>query len=640
VRTKPQTKIKTKTSMKHTRILLLIALLGAAAVGLPSLRAATITVTELGDGFGVHTNLRQALADANDGDTIEFDPLLGGRDLPVAAVLGQLVVNKSVTIRWVPTVGYPTYLGVDAQHANRVFYINPGKTVIISGLTIKNGSAPSPYFGSGIYNDHASLTVSSCIISGNSGVHGINDGVGGGIFNDQGTLIVSDSTLSGNSSWYGGGISNNWNGGSGTATITNSILTGNSATYGGAILNIDGTMMLSNSTVSGNFGSTAISGGGGIYNGSSWGSPMLAITNSTLSGNSAPQGGAIMNERHGEMTITHSTLSGNRGGGSPGFIYNGRGGAFWNAETLTITKSTLSGNSADNQGGGIYNTNPYDTAIVKIEDTILNSGSSGENIYNDGTAAVTSLGYNLSSDNGGGVLTATGDRTNTDPRLGPLQDNGGPTFTHLPASDSPAIDGSDPALSMDQRGPGFQRVVNGRADIGAVEVQAAPSPTPTPSPTPSHVQVTVQTNPAGLAFSVDGTPYTSTQTFTWVPGSSHTIATTSPQNGATGVRYAWSSWTGGGAISHTVAPTTNKTYTANFNTQYFLTMAHGTGGSVSPASGWKNSGVAVSINAMPANGYHFTNWTGSGTGSFSGTTNPASITMSGPITETATFTHN
>jgi len=129
--------------MKHTRILLLIALLGAAAVGLPSLRGATITVTELGDGFDVHTNLRQALADANDGDTIEFDPLLGGRDLPVAAVLGQLVVNKSVTIRWVPTEGYQSYLGVDAQHANRVFYINPGKTVIISGLTIKNGSAPS-----------------------------------------------------------------------------------------------------------------------------------------------------------------------------------------------------------------------------------------------------------------------------------------------------------------------------------------------------------------------------------------------------------------------------------------------------------------------------------------------------------------
>ena len=136
--------------------------------------------------------------------------------------------------------------------------------------------------------------------------------------------------------------------------------------------------------------------------------------------------------------------------------------------------------------------------------------------------------------------------------------------------------------------------------------------------TQNNVQVTVQTNPAGLSFAVDGTPYTTAQTFSWVPGSSHTIATTSPQNGATGVRYAWSSWTGGGAISHTVAPTTNKIYTANFNTQYFLAMSHGTGGTVTPASGWKNSGAAVSISATPASGYHFSNWTGTGTGSFSG----------------------
>src|SRR6266699_1506542 len=126
--------------MKHTRIILLIALLGAAAAGLPSARGATITVTEVGDGFDVHTNLRQALADANDGDTIEFDPLIGGRNLPVAPVLGQLVVNKSVTTRWVPTYGN----SADAS------------------------------FGGGIYNDQANLTVSNCTISGNSA------GVGGG----------------------------------------------------------------------------------------------------------------------------------------------------------------------------------------------------------------------------------------------------------------------------------------------------------------------------------------------------------------------------------------------------------------------------------------------------------------------------
>jgi len=150
----------------------------------------------------------------------------------------------------------------------------------------------------------------------------------------------------------------------------------------------------------------------------------------------------------------------------------------------------------------------------------------------------------------------------------------------------------------------------------------------------------VQTSPAGRSFSVDGTPYTTAQTFSWVPGSSHTIATTSPQNGATGVRYVWTSWTGGGAISHTVAPTTNKTYTANFRTQYYLTMAHGPNGTVTPASGFKNSGAVVSIHATPTSGHSFTGWTGSGTGSYTGANNPTSITMGSPIMETANFTHN
>jgi predicted heme/steroid binding protein len=157
--------------------------------------------------------------------------------------------------------------------------------------------------------------------------------------------------------------------------------------------------------------------------------------------------------------------------------------------------------------------------------------------------------------------------------------------------------------------------------------------------TQNPVQVTVQTDPAGLSFAVDGTTYTAAQTFSWAPGSSHTIASTSPQSGDTGVRYVWSNWNWGGAISHTVAPTTNKTYTANFTTQYYLTMSHGVGGTVSPGSGWRNSGVTVSITATPSTGYSFSNWAGTGTGSYSGTTNPGSITMGGPITEAATFTH-
>src|SRR6266705_1621782 len=151
------------------------------------------------------------------------------------------------------------------------------------------------------------------------------------------------------------------------------------------------------------------------------------------------------------------------------------------------------------------------------------------------------------------------------------------------------------------------------------------------------VQVTVKTNPVGRSFTVDGTTYTATQRFSWVSGSTHTIATTTPQSGGTGVQYVWSSWSDHGAISHTVAPTANTTYTATFKTQYFLTMSPGTGGTVSPASGWKNSGTVVSISATPNSGFSFSSWTGTGTGSYSGPNNPASITMGGPITEVGNF---
>jgi len=169
---------------------------------------------------------------------------------------------------------------------------------------------------------------------------------------------------------------------------------------------------------------------------------------------------------------------------------------------------------------------------------------------------------------------------------------------------------------------------------------ATPTLIPTPTPTPAMVTVTVKTNPTGRSFSVHGTTYTAQQRFRWSSGSTHTIATTSPQSGDPGVQYVWKKWSDHGAISHTVAPTTNTTYTATFKTQYYLIMTAGTGGRVSPASGWRNSGATVSIRATPANGYSFSNWTGTGTGSYSGQNNPASITMDGPITENATFIHN
>ena len=212
--------------------------------------------------------------------------------------------------------------------------------------------------------------------------------------------------------------------------------------------------------------------GGGIFNNGA----TLTITDSTLSGNSAGSGGGIFNdERSGIATlqITNSTLSGNSAvGSSGGGIYNFGGAA-------TITNSTLSGNSGGS-GGGIFNDGSAGSATFEIGNTILKTGAAGENIFNN-SGTVTSDGYNLSSDNGGGFLTATGDQINTDPLLGPLQDNGGPTFTHALLVGSPAIDtGKDlSGTGQDQRGSvrpfDLACIPNASggdgSDIGAYEVQ-------------------------------------------------------------------------------------------------------------------------------------------------------------------------
>jgi predicted outer membrane repeat protein len=202
--------------------------------------------------------------------------------------------------------------------------------------------------------------------------------------------------------------------------------------------------------------------------------------NSTISGNSAgTSGGGIYCQGIAQYVhIMNSTISGNSAGTSGGGIYN------FSCYNAYVANSTITGNSAGS-GGGMYNNGPY--GRIQISNTIINAGASGENIFNSG-GTVPSLGYNLSSDDGGGYLNGPGDQINTDPLLGPLQDNGGPTFTHALLPGSPAIDAGDPSFTppplYDQRGLGFDRVVNGHLDIGSFEVQA-PTPSPTPTSTPS-----------------------------------------------------------------------------------------------------------------------------------------------------------
>ena len=264
-------------------------------------------------------------------------------------------------------------------------------------------------------------------------------------------------------------------------TITNGL--DNDGGGGGAVLNGSprAALTLSNCTVSGN----SAEFGGGIANGNLvWGA-WLVVSNSTISGNSADYGGGISN--NSSLTISNSTISGNSAdyGGGISNVYDGR-----TVASVRISNCTLSGNSATGHGGAIYNNSGLGHIPgLALASTILNAGASGGTIFSDG-GTVTSLGYNLASDAGGGILTGPGDQINTNPLLGPLQNNGGPTFTHELLPGSPAIDAGDPNFTSqpfyDQRGRDFFRVRNDRIDIGSFEVQAGSTPTPIPrtSPTP------------------------------------------------------------------------------------------------------------------------------------------------------------
>ena len=280
-----------------------------------STQANIITVVNTNDsGPG---SLRQALADANDGDTINFDVSLKGRT--IALTSDELVIDKSITITGPGSDQLA--VSVDFQYHFRIFHVMASPTVTIEGLTI----APSLYFyGCGIQNDQATLTINNCAVTGNDGLD-----FGAGIANG-GTLTINNSSISGNGLEYQG--------------------------LGAGILS-SGTLIINNSIIRGNVSGKGQTDGGGIYS-----SGMLEITNSTIDGNSVGgPGGGIYNT--GNAIITSSTISGNfSGGGYPGPQTGpGFGGGIFNGATLTISNSTVSGNSVlttdqgPGCGGGIGN---------------------------------------------------------------------------------------------------------------------------------------------------------------------------------------------------------------------------------------------------------------------------------------------
>jgi len=459
--------------------------------------ATTITVTNGNDGGS--GSLRQALADANDGDTINFDASVG----IVILTTAELAIDKSLTLS-----GAPQMVTVErvSQTEFRIFNVMSGHSVEIDGLTITGGSLVGN--GGGI-SSSAILTISNCAISGNSITAGDVAYGGAGIYN-VGTMTIVNSIVNNNQGLIagffpplGGGILND----GGTLTIQNTTINENTMPgggEGGGVYNAvhaggsnradprGGSLTAINSTIRGNNGAST---GGGIFG-------EATLINCTISGNSAVfEGGGIFLDGG---TISNCTISGNMT-----TVGHSRGGGISGAGI--ITNSTFSDNLSIN-GSGICA-----LGAVELGDTILSSGAS---IFVLG-GTVTSRGYNLSYDDGGGFLTGPGDQINTDPLLGPLQDNGGPTFTHALLVGSPAIDMGDPNFTpppdYDQRGPVYWRVRNGHIDVGSFEVQtgeptatptATASPTPTPTATATPTATPTFTPTATATFTPTSTPTT------------------------------------------------------------------------------------------------------------------------------------
>ena len=476
--------------MKQGPLILAIAVF-SLSIGPGAAQAATRTVTSLNDSGG--GTLRDTLAAAAAGDTIQF------------SVTGQIKLDSSLTITKNVTISGPGQAQLTVTRDSdgfTLFVVNTGLTVSISDISITNAKGDD--FEAGGIQNAANLTLNRCIFSGNvTGAAG-----DGGSIGNTGVLTCTDCAFNNNSADDIGGAIANEPGG--IVTVTSCTFTGNAASGegGGAITNYGGAQSTINSCT---FNNNTASDGGALMNfGYGGSSGVFTVRNSSFNNNNASSyGGGAIDSQLGTLTIVDCTLANNsaqgNGGGIESYDSNltlrnctlannsaATGGGVFNASAgsgypshATVSNCTLSNNSAPN-GGGIYNdgTASGATASLTLNNTILFSTNAtpGANLINAGSgASVTSQGYNLSSDNASGYLTAQGDQVNIDPKLGSLQDNGGPTQTMALLPGSPAWDkGKNFNVTTDERGfprpvdiPSIANAVGGDgSDIGAVEMDA------------------------------------------------------------------------------------------------------------------------------------------------------------------------
>jgi hypothetical protein len=385
---------------------------------------ATLFVNNNADNGLLLGTLRWAVANAQNGDTIEILPAAtekAGLQVAVPLKHGELYLDHDVTIMGAgPAWFRPAIDG----YRSRIFEVSPRAHVTLMNLYLQDGN--------GVANNP----------QGSSSL----DGDGAAILN-EGSLTIKDNDVAFNQHVHAGGAIYNFYG---SLAMTNSAVYQNSAFSGGGVYNRDGAVVMTNTTMSGN---TAAAGGGAIANenGVVW-----VGVNSLLQSNHAQNGGAVANF-DGQVNISNSTLQENTASRDGGALFNlldtmqvfdcvllhnqaGReGGGIFNASAqLSVTGgSSLLDNTAGIDGGGIS----IESGTVVISDSKLstNSATVGGAISNaQGTLTVTGCLVEFNSAMfGGGVFNGQGTlevgttqfvKNAPDHILGSWTDEGGNTF--------------------------------------------------------------------------------------------------------------------------------------------------------------------------------------------------------------------
>jgi predicted outer membrane repeat protein len=369
-----------------------------------------------------------------------------------------------------------------------------GSIMTVKGTTVTGNQCGDA--GGGIYNflaANALIDTSTLSLNTAAGVFSL----GGGLANIDATADLEDTTVSDNTAGTGGGIYSDEDNFFSTLDTMFVTVSGNTATGaggGGGIYLRHGDAMINLATVTGNE-ATAGNGGGMVVIPDSNTIEVMqtAVFENTASGD----GGGIsyLGEVGAAGNLLRCAIYQNTAGDDGGGVYVSQPGNM----NMTFTKTTISGNTANGDGGGVYLSAGAGTFVSLGHLTVVdNDAARGGGIYVANAAASYTAYHVLLSDNtagagpncDGSTLTSGGwnlvrslagctfaslasDLIGPNPLLGPLQFNGGATWTHALLAGSPAIDTGN-GVNCTAGGASDQRGMTmpvGECDIGAYERQ-------------------------------------------------------------------------------------------------------------------------------------------------------------------------